>query len=56
MSNEINDHETKVTVAKGTAIQFDPTQLETLESSLLFSKIQIELLEIKDNSSLILNQ
>lgn len=46
---------TKVTGAEGTIIYVDPAQLETVDGSPLDSNIQIELIEMTDNSSLILN-
>lgn len=50
-----SDKKTKVTGAKGTIIHVDPNTLETVDGSPLGDDIQIELLEMTDNSSLLLN-
>ncbi|QNR25145.1 hypothetical protein [Croceimicrobium hydrocarbonivorans] len=41
--------------AKGTIIHLDPTQLQTINGSPLGEKIQIELLELNNNSSMLLH-
>jgi hypothetical protein len=50
-----SDKATTVTGAKGTVIHVDPNRLETVDGSPLGDKIQIELLEMTDNSSMLLN-
>jgi len=50
-----SDKETVVTGAKGTVIHVDPNRLETIDGSPLGDNIQIELLEMTDNSSMLLN-
>jgi hypothetical protein len=46
---------TTVRGAKGTVLHVDPKQLETLDGSPLGGDIQIELLEMTDNASMLLN-
>lgn len=46
---------TTVTGAKGTIVHVDPSRLETVDGSPLGENIQIELLEMTDNSSMLLN-
>lgn len=53
--NAPSNKATKVTGKKGTIIHVDPTQLETVDGSPLGGNIQIELLEITNNSNLLLN-
>lgn len=50
-----SDKPTTVTGAKGTIIHLDPSRLETVDGSPLGDNIQIELLEMTDNSNLLLN-
>lgn len=50
-----SDKATTVTGSKGTVIHVDPNRLETIDGSPLGDKIQIELLEMTDNSSMLLN-
>jgi hypothetical protein len=50
-----SDKETTVTGAKGTIVHVDPSRLETVDGSPLGDNIQIELLEMTDNSSMLLN-
>ncbi|MDQ3072177.1 MAG: hypothetical protein M3Q97_02775 [Bacteroidota bacterium] len=49
-----SDKPTTVTGAKGTVIHVDPTRLETVDGSPLGGNIEIELLEMTDNKSLLL--
>ena len=51
----LSDKPKTVTGAKGTIIHVDPNRLETVDGSPLGDNIQIELLEMTDNSSLVLN-
>jgi hypothetical protein len=50
-----SDNKTTVTGAKGTIIYVDPNRLETIDGSPLGDKIQIELLEMTDNASMVSN-
>ncbi|NEN25699.1 hypothetical protein G3O08_19605 [Cryomorpha ignava] len=50
-----SDKKSTVTGAKGTIIYVDPNQLETVDGSPLGDDIQIELLEMTDNSSMLMN-
>lgn len=50
-----SNSETTVTGAKGTVIHVDPKRLETIDGSPLGDNIQIELLELTDNRSMLLN-
>ena len=50
-----SDKETSVTGEKGTIVHVDPNRLETVDGSPLGDNIQIELLEMTDNSSMLLN-
>ena len=50
-----SDKPTTVTGAKGTIVYVDPNRLETVDGSPLGDNIQIELLEMTDNSSMLLN-
>jgi hypothetical protein len=50
-----SDKATNVKGAKGTTIHVDPNRLETVDGSPLGDDIQIELLEMTDNSSMLLN-
>jgi hypothetical protein len=50
-----SDKKTTVTGVKGTIIYVDPYRLETVDGSPLGDDIQIELLEMTDNSSMLLN-
>jgi hypothetical protein len=50
-----SDKATTVTGANGTVIHVDPNRLETVDGTPLGDNIQIELLEMTDNSSLLLN-
>jgi hypothetical protein len=50
-----SDKATTVRGAKGTVIYVDPNRLETIDGSPLGHNIQIELLEMTDNSSMLLN-
>ncbi|MEQ8706565.1 MAG: hypothetical protein RIC19_21720 [Phaeodactylibacter sp.] len=50
-----SDKPTTVTGAKGAIVYVDPNRLETVDGSPLGDNIQIELLEMTDNSSMLLN-
>ena len=50
-----SNEETEVSGAKGTVIHVDPNRLETIDGSPLGGNIQVELLEMTDNSSMLLN-
>jgi len=50
-----SDKETILTGAKGTIIHVDPNRLETVDGSPIGDNIELELLEMTDNSSLLLN-
>ena len=50
-----SNRETEVFGAKGTLIHMDPNRLETIDGTPLGDKIQIELLEMTDNSNMLLN-
>lgn len=50
-----SNKKTAITGAKGTIIHVDPNQLETIDNSPLGDNIEIELLEMTDNSSMVLN-
>ena len=50
-----SNRETEVFGAKGTLIHVDPNRLETIDGTPLGDKIQIELLEMTDNSNMLLN-
>jgi len=50
-----SNKETEVSGAKGTVIHVDPNRLETIDGSPLGENIQVELLEMTDNSSMLLN-
>lgn len=50
-----SDKKTTITGAKGTIIHVDPNRLETVDGSPIGNNIQIELLELTDYSSLVLN-
>lgn len=50
-----SDKKTTVTGAKGTIIHVDPNRLETVDGSPLGDDIQIELLEMTNNASMLLN-
>lgn len=53
--NTPSDRKTTVIGAKGTIIHVDPNRLETVDGSPLGDNIEIELLELTDISSIILN-
>lgn len=50
-----SDKKTTMTGAKGTIIHVDPNRLETVDGSPLGDDIQIELLEMTNNASMLLN-
>ena len=50
-----SDKPTTITGAKGTVIYVDPDRLETMDGSPIGEKIEIELLEMTNNSSMLLN-
>jgi hypothetical protein len=50
-----SDKVSTVIGSKGTIIHVDPSRLETVDGSALGDNIQIELLELTDNSAMLLN-